>query len=406
MRPYQTNRVAVRRFLLETQQLTKPQHKENSIKEATLKMIRELECVQLDAVAAVARNQHLVLGARVPGYQPDVLHELLADGELFEYWANAACTIPMEDYPIFESTRNRFKKGRQEELDKLGAVVDEVIHRLRDEGPLPSRSFRAADRVHGAWDNKLPKTKTTSHALNLLLDTGRIRVVQRKGSERYFDLNDRTIPQNLLTDAAEMDGNRANQAMLEKYIRAYRVFDAGDSRLGWQKMTAAERRDAIGQQVEKGELIPLEIENVQRPYFILADDLDRLKEQEGLAGQPTRDVPIRFLAPLDNLLWRRERLVDLFGFSYKWEVYTPKAKRRHGYYAMPILAGDRLIGRIDPGLDRENQLLTIRLLQLEHDVEVTPSLRSRLRDAIEEFAAFHHARDVVIEKAVQDVRVF
>ncbi|WP_090236906.1 winged helix-turn-helix domain-containing protein [Lentibacillus halodurans] len=409
MKSFQTNRQAVRRFLLDTQHLLS--HYEGMADPSAIKsasqMIRQLECVQLDAVASVARNQHLVLAARVPGYQPDMLNELLSQGYLFEYWANAACTIPMDDYPLFEATRIRFRNQMREELDKLGAVVDDVVEKLRLEGPLPSRSFRAADRVHGAWDHKYPRTKATSHALNLLLDTGMIRVVRREGSERFFDLTERTIPRKLLQEAENMDVSESNKALLEKYMRAYRVFDAGDARLGWQKMSAAERQAVIMKRVEDGMVIPLEIEGVRRQYYMLAEDLDRLKSHDKhLQELLSDDDPIIFLPPLDNLLWRRERLVDLFDFSYKWEVYTPKAKRRYGYYAMPILAGDRLIGRVDPGLDRENQVLTVRLLQIDPDVEVTPSLRGNLKTSLEAFAAFHGARDITVERAEQDIRIF
>lgn len=410
MKPYQINRRAVRRFLLDTQHLlsNNDQRMDQSVQDKTLQMIRQLECVQMDAVASVARNQHLVLAARVPDYRPDMLNELLVQGDLFEYWANAACTIPMEDYPLFEATRIRFRSQMREELGKLGSVVDGVLARLRREGPLPSRSFRAKDRVHGAWDHKLPKTKATSHALNLLLDTGVIRVVCRAGSERFFDLTERTIPETLLQDAENMDTATSKKALLEKYLRAYRVFDAGDARLGWQKMSAAERQEAIMKRVEEGSVIPLDIEGVRRRYYILPEDLDRLKnhEQDVREGGLSDDAQVRFLPPLDNLLWRRERLVDLFEFNYKWEVYTPKAERRYGYYAMPILAGDRLIGRIDPGLDRENQVLNVRLLQIESDVEITPTLRRDLKDALEAFVAFHEARDITIERAEQDIRIF
>lgn len=401
MKPFQASRRAVRRFLLDTQNLLSHSGdtKGGSVLESTLQMIRQLECVQLDPIASVERNQHLVLAARIPGYEPGILNELLVQGQLFEYWANAACSIPMEDYLIFEATRNRFRARAQAELNELEPAASDVLERLQREGSLPSRAFRSTERVHGGWDNKIPKTKATSHALNLLQDLGKILVVRRQGSERFFDLTARTIPSELLEDAEKMDEATSSEALLEKYLRAYRVFDTGDTRFGWQKLSASERRTAIAKRVESGKVIPLEIEGVRRLYFILATDLDRLKEHERTVQEFSPDgAPIRFLPPLDNLLWRRERLVDLFDFTYKWEVYTPKVKRRYGYYAMPILAGDRLIGRIDPGLDRENNRLHIRLLQLEPEVKVTPHLRKNIRQALEAFASFHQASDIIVEQ--------
>jgi len=109
---------------------------------------------------------------------------------------------------------------------------------------------------------------------------------------------------------------------------------------------------------------------------------------------------MRFLAPLDNLLWRRSRLQDLFRFEYTWEVYLPPRKRRYGHYAMPILFGDRLIGRLDPHLDREEQRLVIRLLHLEPQVRPTGRLRRALRAALESFARFHGAAGLEIGRTV------
>ena len=125
--------------------------------------------------------------------------------------------------------------------------------------------------------------------------------------------------------------------------------------------------------------------------------MDRAARREGRTAAP--EGPIRFLPPLDNLLWRRERVADLFSFDYTWEVYVPAAKRRYGYYAMPILAGDRLIGRMDPRLDRANGRLIVRLLHLEPQVRPTRQLRRNLRGALEAFAHFHQAVEIDVERA-------
>lgn len=199
--------------------------------------------------------------------------------------------------------------------------------------------------------------------------------------------------------AKKTDATVANETLLNKYLRAYRVFEPSDFRFGWQKMNASERRMAITQRVDTGTVIPLEIEGVKRPYYILASDLDRLKSHESneIDNKSWSEGHIRFLPPLDSLLWRRERVADLFNFSYKWEIYTPKEKRQYGYYTMPILAGDRLIGRIDPRLDRAENKLHINLLQVEPDIKLTKQLRRKLDIAIESFAEFHKAGEIVMK---------
>lgn len=402
---FAVNRTGVRRFLLEAQGLLPgagiaPESPgQRATPDTVLQMLRRLECVQLDPVAAVERNQHLALAARMPGYKPELLEELLSQGRIFEYLANAACAIPIEDYPLFGPTRRLWRERLQGELEALGPVVAEVMARLEAEGPLPARAFTAARRVSGYWDSA-PKTKATSHALNVLADAGEIMVVRREKGERFFDLPQRAVPADFLRRSEEMEPEAAWAALLEKYLRAYRVFDLGDFRFGWRRMAAAERRAVVAGLVQAGQVVPLQIEGVRRQYYVLAADLDRLRAwaREAPAEEPLPvEGPVRFLPPLDNLLWRRERLLDLFGFAYTWEVYYPPAKRRYGYYAMPILAGDRLIGRMDPRLDRTRGRLVVRLLQIEPDLSLTSPLRRALQEGLEAFARFHGAGDWVVE---------
>jgi uncharacterized protein len=394
------------RFLLEAQHLPRypaPDPRTPANPAAVLREIRHLECVQIDPVSAVERNQHLVLAARIPGYLPRTLGELLGRRRVFEYWANAACVVPMEDYALFEGTRRRFRTRLAPEFAALRSVVRHVLAELQTNGPLAARTFVSDHRVRGAWDLNAPKTKATSHTLNLLLKVGDIVVVKREGIERYFDLPERAVPAEILERARTISPTEADELLLEKYLRAYRLFDAGDPRFGWRAMTAAARREALRRRVRSGAVVPLIIDGVDRQYFVRAEDVSALRRHERAAGSGATlgDVaPIRLLAPLDNLLWRRTRVSDLFRFAYTWEVYLPLPKRRFGHYAMPLLFGDRFIGRIDPQLDRARRRLVIRLLQLEPTVRATIRLRKALGTALESFARFHGAADVEIHRTV------
>ncbi len=373
-------REAVRAYLIDRLALA------DEVQGPALDLVRRLEAVQLDPVATVERNQHLVLGARLPGYQPADLEALLAAGQVFEYWANAMCAMPMEDYPVFEPVRRHYRTLLQPALDRLGAIVPHVLDRLEREGPLPARAFATEQRVAGYWD-RAATSKATSHALNVLLDAGMVMVARRSGAERHFDLPERVVPARL---RQPLEGEDADARRFDKYLRAVRIIDASNPRLGWMHITGergtvpvAERRRAIEERVRRGWLEPLEIEGVTRTYYMLAEDRLEARAAEG---------SVRFLPPLDNLLWSRQRLADLFGFDYTWEVYTPAQKRRFGHYTMPILKGDRLIGRIDPRLDRRTGTLVINLLHLEKGVHRTKALGA----AIEAFAHRLGARDVAM----------
>jgi uncharacterized protein YcaQ len=266
-----------------------------------------------------------------------------------------------------------------------------VLRELEHRGAMPSRAFLEGRRTTGYWDVAGPRTKATSHALNVLWYRGEVMVVRRDGVERYFDLPERVVPAVVWRHAQTVSAADADAALLEKYLRAYRVFDVGDFRFGWRRIPAPQRRAIVDELVRRGTVVPLQIPGVRRQYYALARDLPALRRHDGEAraarGWP--DGPVRFLSPLDNLLWRRERLADLFGFRYVWEIYVPAAKRQFGYYTMPILAGDRLIGRMDPRLDRANRRLHVRVLDVEQGVRLTRALRGRMLAALEGFAAFH-----------------
>jgi uncharacterized protein YcaQ len=404
MKPLQTSKRALRRFLLETQLLLHPPEERTSSTEAmrqrVLDVIRQLECVQIDPVSAVRPNQHLMLAARIAGYEPGILNDLLRNNEIFEYMANAACIIPMEHYPIFEPTRQRLKQQVQPHIDSIWPITEQVLQKLESEGPLPAKSFESNERVHGYWDNVNAKTKATSHALNLLTDAAQIRIVGREGTQRLFDVTSRSVPVELLQQAEQIDKVEALEAMMQKYFRAYRVFEPSDPRLGWQRLSAKERRETIDLHVKSGEVAPVEVAGLNKHYYILASDMDRLsvhdEEDRARANENEAELPIYFLPPLDNLLWSRQRLTDLFDFDYRWEIYTPAVKRKYGYYAMPILAGDRLIGRMDPRLDKKLGHLTVQLLQIDPDIDFAERLRESVLGALESFAHVHGATTVSI----------
>ncbi|WP_372660704.1 winged helix-turn-helix domain-containing protein [Cohnella sp.] len=407
MKPLQTTKRALRRFLLETQLLLHPPEKcassAKAMRQRVLDVIRQLECVQIDPVSAVRPNQHLTLAARIASYEPGILNELLRKNEIFEYMANAACIIPMEHYPIFEPTRQRLKQQVQSHIDKIWPITEQVLQKLESEGPLPAKSFESNERVHGYWDNVNAKTKATSHALNLLTDAAQIRIVGREGNQRLFDVSSRSVPVELRQQAEQIDTVEALEAMMQKYFRAYRVFEPSDPRLGWQRLSAKERREAIDLHVKSGEVAPVEVTGLDKHYYILASDMDRLSvhddEDRARAIENEAELPIHFLPPLDNLLWSRKRLTDLFDFDYRWEIYTPAVKRKYGYYAMPILAGDRLIGRMDPRLDRKRGHLTVQLLQIDPEIDFTELLRERVQRKLESFAHLHGAHTVSIEQS-------
>jgi uncharacterized protein YcaQ len=322
--------------------------------EGAARALRQLEAVQLNPVAVIERNHHLVLWNRVGGYARVHLEALYHQRSLFEYWAQERCLLPLEDYPVFAARRRPLAVGDPQ----LRAAVALVRARLASKGPLPARALDSGGRVEGAWGSS---RKATSHALEMLWDAGEVVVAFRQGEERYFALAEHWLPRELLGQAAD------ESARVRKYLRAYGVVDLQDPRFGWRRMPAAERRDLVARLLQEGELIPLEMQGTRRRYGLHPSLLPFLEGLEGAEVLPE----VFLLPPLDNLLWRRERVRDLFGLDYRWELYLPPARRRYGPYALPVLEGDRFIALLDARLNRAQGVLVVeRVFWLEHPLPV------------------------------------
>lgn len=336
--------------------------------------VRRLEAVQLDPVAIVERNHHLVLRNRVATYRPEHLEALYRRKLVFEYWANARCILPIEDYPLFQPIRERFRARQPEQEPVLEAAMRHVRERLAAEAPLPARRLESGDRVPGYWDLDASKTKATSQALEHLWETGEVVVAYRRGDQRHFALAAQWLGQ--------VEGVDSWEPLLHKYLRAYGVAHTGDLRFGWRSWPAAARKQAAERLVAQGTLTAVRVEGVRRTYYVLSE---LVPPMEALA-EATVAPDVYLLPPLDNVLWSRERVADLFGFHYTWEIYLPPAKRRFGPYTMPVLEGDRFIGRLDARLDRGQGVLRVERLTFEPDVEPSPERRARVWSAVEALA--------------------
>lgn len=288
--------------------------------------------------------------------------------------------MPMKDYPLFKGVRQRMRERLNDELRRYPDIVREVMARIEAEGPLMARDFASDHRVLGYWDTDQARTKATSHVLNLLYDTGYLVIASRQGVIRRFDIPHRRVPAAILEAAEAIDVEDADRRLFEKYFQAYGLVNASSPRLGWSHRPMSWRRALLHEQEAQGKIVRVDIRNVKRPYYVLEEHGDRLIQWERTQRGWSR--PIQFLPPLDNVLWDRDRLRDIFSFYYRWEVYVPADRRTFGVYAMPILAGDRLIGRIDPEYQRSTGTLRLHKVQFEPGVRVTPRLKDAVADAL------------------------
>ena len=354
-------------------------------RDADLKrVVQRIGLLQLDSISVVARSHYLVMLARAGLYDPADLDALLDSGELFETWAHAACLVPIADYPFFHARLQQKRLGEVKwHIERLGdqtdAIVQEVRETIRQRGPMASRDFDIGRKQPGGWWNWKP----AKIALEYLFSRGELLVSHRRNFQRYYDLPERVLARHAFAlDKTIEDFQRFT---IERGLRHIGIATSNHIAEYYHqpKRAAAAITDDMTQ---SGAALPVAVEGWQTPAYIHRDDLALLERVQ--AGEiPTQRTA--FLSPFDNLFWDRDRDLMLWDFYYRIEVYTPKAKRVHGYYVMPILHGCELVGRIDPKVDRKAGRLICHNLHIERGVKLTGTLMRGLISAFEEFMVFH-----------------
>jgi hypothetical protein len=372
--------ILVRRFLLDRLGLTK------RVKMPAGAMAARLEAIQIDPVNLLGRNHELALFCRLTGRRADQTDYYEGPDRLFEYIAGNRALLPLRDLPMFLPFMRRREEHLRDEFTRLAEPIGKVLGDIEACGPLTSRKIGCEERLHGYWESssEAPRTKQTTLAIQYLWECGRLTVTGREGSESVYGLAERSWPEDLRRQGAEMTIAEAARLLREKYYRGMTVFDAGHIFFGWQRLTAAERADALREDEARGLVEPLPIAGIKRKYWAIAGTAERL---QSYAAKPNA-AQARLIPPLDNLLWRRERLEDLFGFYYRWEIYTPQAKRTSGPYTLPILYGGALVGRLDARMDRKAGALIVERLSYEAGVKNSRPMQRAIEEELDRLRKF------------------
>lgn len=353
-------------------------------KEAVYKIISHLGFVQIDTIYVVERAHHHAIASRAPDYKPEWLDELQADGRIFEFWTYAAGYIPMGDFrfslPLKASFLSRRKPLTQAEINLMKKVLD----RISREGPLMARDFEN-DRVaksSGWWDWRPSKL-----ALERLHLDGRLMTTRRKDFQKVYDLPANIIPGDIDTTmpAPEEFARHVIRRSLKALGIAYLKDIAYSSRYVKNSI-----KPELEKLAEEGEVCKVNIKGLTgAPLYMLSGYKGR---KIALSG----DVFI--LSPFDVLNVYRHRLRNFFDFDYQVECFVPKAKRKYGYFSLPVLIGDTFIARMDAKADRKQRILTIHNLHFE-SVRLTSPMVVKVCKAINAFARFNQCKTAVIEKS-------
>jgi uncharacterized protein YcaQ len=313
----------------------------------------------------------------------------LAEGAIFEQWAHAACFIPSEQFPHYYSRLvygDRRWQSRADDFLKANAEMKaHVLGRIREEGGLRSADFERTDgrRGQGWWDWKKEKL-----VLEMLFNTGELMIARRQNFQRVYDLPERVRRGWPEPDLPTLE--EARRALLVESVRALGVVPPrlALNYLFWIQAKAPLLKQ-LKEMVAAGDLQEVAVEGSKEPWLAVAGPLEVPRKPPG----PAR---ARLLSPFDPVIWDRERASLLFGFDYQIECYTPAPKRKFGYFSLPILHGDALVGRLDAKAHRKEGVFEVKALHFEESAIVDEGLLGALRDVLQECAAWHRTPEVKV----------
>ncbi|MEV6807874.1 winged helix-turn-helix domain-containing protein [Streptomyces sp. NPDC017248] len=335
-------------------------------------VLRRLGAVQLDTISVLARSHELVPYARLGAVGRKAVDTAYWTGtHAFEYWSHAACVLPIEEWPYFAFRRRAYRDRPHWSHELPDGTYEQVVKQLRAEGPLTATDLGGAKKTNDWWD-----WSGTKVAVERALMYGEVVCVERRGWKRVYDLAERAIPEALLHQ--EPDDTECLRRLVRLAGEALGVGTRAD--IADYHRLKGEQVDAV---IADSGLVPVAVEGWGRPAWA---------DPAALAAPPRGRHRTTLLSPFDSLIWERARTERIFGFTHRLEAYVPKPKRVHGYFAMPVLAGGRLVGRVDPA--REGRTLVAKQVTL-----AGPKAVPAVAQALAEAATWVDCTDVRVERA-------
>ncbi|CAB4711205.1 MAG: winged helix-turn-helix domain-containing protein [Actinobacteria bacterium] len=346
-------RAALRRYVVAHQGYTSRARRAKPAEVA--REIARLGVVQLDSIATVDRAHRITLSTRIGGYDEKAVSALLQRGDIFEYWAHEACLLPIEDYPLFKRRMEHLADEHWWGRKRQARDVEEVVlARIREGGALPVRAFEGKSEPMWGW-------KPEKRALEQLFAAGELAIAGRQGFQRLYDLPERVIPSAFLNAPTPTDDEFHRRYALRAVQGRGALTEAGIAEHCRFRGGAREVRPHVDALIADGLVRRVAVDDGGPSVIVPADaELD---------GAPTGAV---LLCPFDNLMWDRPFLTRLFGFTHLIEVYKREPERVYGYYVLPLLEGDRFLGRADLKADRAARTLIVKKFTPEPGVRRKP----------------------------------
>ena len=356
--------------------------------------VRQAGCIQYDPVDVCGKNAELTLQSRVKGFSKKMLQELLyEDRKLVDYADKELSIWPAEDWPYFSSYRERsLELGKT--FKGLKSLEEKAIAYIKENGPVSSDTLPIEGEIYwhssmhwsGNWHKK---SQAARSVLEQLYTDGVLIIHHKKGSRKYYDLAEKYLPE------ATLDAK--NPCKSDEEFTAWRVLRRiGAVGLLWDKnstaflgidINAEKRKHILETLMSQGKICPIEVQGIKQTFYYRSED-DPLM-QTIISEAADLKPRMSFIAPLDPLMWDKSLIQTLWDYQYSWEIYTPAVKRKYGYYTLPIIFGDRFVGRIEAVPDRKNKVLEVRGLWWEQGVRQTKKMNSALEKTLSKFAKFN-----------------
>lgn len=354
-------------------------------KDGVMQCFQQIKSIQYDPLNVVGRNPDLVLQARVKGYKPDMLQELLyQEHDLTDGFDKEMCIYPTKEFSKFERIRQgcgEFTKKTLAYRGQLEAlqILDQVRAHILEYGKTSSKDLSIGASRESRWGHK----KLSSAALDYLYCIGELSVSEKKGVQKYYDFTEQVLREKVI----EEDVFQNDSQFARWYIRR-RIQSVGllwNKRGGaWQGHYVSDtklREQVLEELCQQESLLMFYIEGIDSPFYMCREDIEFFNDT-------SQEKQVRFIAPLDNVLRDREMVKKLFGFEYRWEVYTPVVKRKYGYYVLPVLYGNQFIARFEPEKTKKDTPFTIKNWWWESDITVTEEMLEQIHHALQNFAEY------------------
>ncbi|MCK8060130.1 MULTISPECIES: DNA glycosylase AlkZ-like family protein [unclassified Fusibacter] len=395
---YSFTKTQARRFILLHQQLLGESNQNTPPKEAIMNYLNKVRSIQYDPLDVVGRNTDLVLQSRVHGYRRHYLTELLYKEKLLlDGWDKMMSIVLSEDWSYLEPIRKAMTHSVKATLRNRKSIealelVDAIHEHIKKSGPTRTKDLDMGKTERGVWGHG----KLSSAALDYMFHEGSLCVENKEHAIRCFDLSSRIVP-------AEHYHKKVDFSSDEAFFKWYLLRRLSSTGLLWAKSgggwlghgisKATIRKPLLHELHREGLVKTVAIEGFKEPFYMLTSLTDLISQ----LNDPPQPI-FKFIAPLDNLMWDRDLIEDLFNFKYRWEVYTPVIKREFGYYVLPVLMGDTFVARFEPEHYRQGDLLVIKHWWWEPGIKVTKNLLNHRKNALRRFSTYLGAKDFVIEK--------